>query len=167
MLYLKLKLRELPNEKVLLKAKDDLKRKMNSHIKLELGLETIYQLVLTIISLLLSYTDTPAETSLKSVFNEGLGLLTLTLLSISILLSFNSCISAHCKEITACREHFPLKSRLMASLYCFCESLTRVLGIVMYFAVPLGLFSLHRHLQGEQYPFSHYALDLVGHDGML
>ena len=167
MLYLKLKLREFPNEEVLLKAKDDLKREMNCHIKLELGLETIYQLVLTIILLLLSYTDTPAETGLKAVFNEGLGWLPLTLLSVSILLSFNSCISAHCKAITACREHFPLKSRVMTSLYCFCGSLTRVLGIVMYFAVPLGLFSLHRHLQGEQYAFSHYTLDLVGLNGML
>ena len=64
MLYLKLKLKELPTEEVLLKAKDDLKREMNSHIKLELGLETIYQLVLTIILLLLSYTDTPTETGL-------------------------------------------------------------------------------------------------------
>ena len=109
MLYLKLKLREFPKEEVLLKVKEDLKREMNSHIKLELGLETIYQLVLTIVLLLLSYTGTPTETGLKAVFNEGLGWLPLTLLSISILLSFNSCISAHCKAITACREHFPLK----------------------------------------------------------
>ena len=72
MLYLKLQLWELPKEEVLVKAKEDLKREMNSHIKLELGLETIYQLVLTIILLLLSYTDTPTEIGLKSVFNEGL-----------------------------------------------------------------------------------------------
>ena len=42
----------------------------------------------------------------------------------------------------------------MAASYSFTASVTRVLPIVMFFAVPLGLFSLLRHLQGEQVPWN-------------
>ena len=39
-------------------------------------------------------------------------------------------------------------------MYAFIACANRVLSIVIYFAVPLGLFSLLRHLQGEQIPWS-------------
>ena len=166
-LYLDLKLRKLPNGKELIKAKEDLKRNIYHQVKLELGLETVYQLVIMLILLFLSYTETPTETGLKTLFNEGLGGLALFLLTTSILLSLNSCVSSHCKALTICRDHFPLKSRLVASLYCLAGVITRVVAMVMYFAVPLGLFSLHRHFQGEQFPWSELILDFVGPDGKM
>ena len=166
-LYLELKLRELPNDVVLIQEKETLKREMNFHIKLELGLESIYQLSIMLILLFLSYTETPTQIGLQTVFNEGLGALPLILLGISILLSFKSCITAYWKAILACREHFPLNSRITVSLFCLNGLITRVLSIVLYFAVPLGLFSLHRHLQAEQYPWRVEVLDFVGPDGMI
>ena len=166
-LYLDLKLRKLPTDKDLIKRKEDLKRIIYHQVKLELGLETVYQLVIMLILLFLSYTETPTETGLKSLFNEGLGRLALFLLSTSILLSLNSCVSSHCKALTICRDHFPLKSRLVASIYCLAGVITRVVAMVMYFAIPLGLFSLLRHFQGEQFPWSELILDFVGPDGKM
>ena len=166
-LYLDLKLRKLPNDDDLVKTKEDLKRNIHHQVKMELGLETVYQLVIVLILLFLSYTETPTETGLKTLFNEGLGGLALFLLSTSILLSLNSCVSSHCKALTICRDHFPLKSRLVASIYCLAGAITRVVAMVMYFAVPFGLFSLHRHFQGEQFPWSELILDFVGPDGKM
>ena len=166
-LYLELKLRLLPDDLSYTKAKEDFKRTLNRHIKLELGLETVYQLVMTLTLLFLSYTDTPVEKGLKTVFNEGLEPLSISLLITSIVLSAISFTSSHCKVLNVCREHFPLTSRLVASLYSLCGLITRVVAMIMYFAVPLGLFSLLRHWQGEQVPWSWFTLDFVTPDGLM
>ena len=166
-LYLDLKLRLLPHDQTYVKAKMDFKQTLNHHIKLELGLETVYQLVITLILLFLSYTDTPVENGLKTVFNEGLGALPLFLLIASNILSAKSFTSSHCKVLNVCREHFPFNSGLAASLYSLCGLITRVVAMIMYFAVPLGLFSLLRHWQGEQVPWSWYTLDFVTPEGLM
>ena len=166
-LYLDLKLRQLPNDSTYIKANEDFKRTLNRHIRLELGLETVYQLVITLILLLLSYTETPVEKGLKAVFNEGLGALPLFLLTASNILSAKSFTSSHCKVLNVCREHFPLTSHLAASLYSLCGLITRVLAMIMYFTVPLGLFSLLRHWQGERLPWNKYTLDFVTPEGLM
>ena len=38
--------------------------------------------------------------------------------------------------------------------YSFVSCVNRVQSIVLYFGIPLGLFSLLRHLQGEQIPWN-------------
>ena len=166
-LYLELKLRLLPYDQTYIKAKEDLKRMLNRHIKLELGLETVYQLAITLILLLLSYTATPVEKEFKTVFNEGLEPLSISLLIATTILSSISFTSSHCKVLNVCREHFPFTSRLVASFYSLCGLVTRVVAIIMYFTVPLGLFSLLRHWQGEQVPWSWYMLDFVSPDGLM
>ena len=166
-LYLDLQLRLIPHAQTYLKAKDNFKRTLNRHIKLELGLETVYQLAITLILLFLSYTQTPVETGLKTVFNEGLELLPILLLTASIFLSIISFTTSHCKVLNVGREHFPFKSRLVASLYSLCGLVSRVVAILIYFTVPLGLFSLLIHWQGEQVPWSHYILDFVTPEGFI
>ena len=166
-LYLELKLRMLPHDQTYIKAKEDLKRMLNHHIKLELGLETVYQLVINLILLLLSYTKTPVEKGLKTLFNEGLGALPLFLLTVSNILSAKSFTTSHCKALNVCREHFPLTSRLTATIFSLCGLITRVVAVIMYFTVPLGLFSLLRHWQGEQVPWSQLTLDFITPDGLM
>ena len=165
--YNNLKLKELPNNSSLIKAQEDLKRNLNTAIKLELGLETIYQLIGQLVLLLLANTETPTQEGLKTIFNEDLGGLALFAMIASITLSFYSCVSSHWKALTACREHFPIMSRITSGLYSLCACVTRVIAIVLYISVPLGLFSLLRHLQGEQYPWHVYVLDFVSPDGMM
>ena len=155
------------------------KRSLHEHMKLELGLETIYQLAGQIILLSLAYSETRTNEGLSTVFKEvkeededhkhlledpfkylqnviGISQSTMTtaLLIISIMLSFFSCIKSHLKAVSACRERFPTSSKIMAGLYSFFGCTTRVLAIVLFFAVPLGLFDLLKHLQGEQAPWN-------------
>ena len=166
-LYLELKLRLLPHNNTYIKAKEDFKRALSQFVKLNLGLETVYQLAITLILLLLSYTKSPVENDLKTVFNEGLEPLSISLLIASIVLSTISFTSSHCKILNVCREHFPFNSRLVASLYSLCGLITRIVAMIMYFTVPLGLFSLLRHWQGELVPASQYTLQFVTPDGLM
>ena len=166
-LYLELKLRMLPDDLTYIKAKEDLKRTLNCHIKLDLGLETVYQLAITLILLLLSYTETPVEMGLETVFNVGFEPFTIGLIIASNILSAVSFSSSHCKILNVCREHFPFTSRLVASLYSLCGLITRVVSMIMCFTVPLGLFSLLRHWQGEQIPWNQQTLDFVTPDGLM
>ena len=125
------------------------KQVMSSHVKLELGLETIYQLAGQFILLGLAYTDTATNESFPILFKKE----NIFFLVASTVYSFISCVNSHLTAISACRERFPFKSKMVAAAYSFCGCTTRVLALVMYFAVPLGLFNLLRHLQGEQYPW--------------
>ena len=166
-LYLELKLQVLPHDQAYINDKENFKRTLNRHVKLELGLETVYQLSITLLLLLLSYTETPVEKGLKTVFNEGLGTLELFLLTASTILSAISFASSHCKILNVCREHFPVTSRIIATLYSLCGLITRVTATVAYFAVPLGLFSLLRHWQGEQFAWAWDTLDFVTPEGLM
>ena len=165
--YLDLKLKKIPKDQELIQMKETLKRSLNMHVKLELGLETIYQLSGQLILLLLAYTQTPTQNGLKAVFHEGSESLDIFWLIISILLSFKTCITSHWKALTTCRERFPFSSRLMASLFCLFSCITRIMAIIMFFTGPLGLFNLLRHLQGEQYPWNDKILDLVTPNGTM
>ena len=165
--YMQLKLKLSPNEESIIREIETLKRSLNMHIKLELGLETVYQLAGQLILLLPAYTETGTQTGLTTVFNERLDPWPLFLLISSIFLSFYSCISSHWKALTACREHFPTKSRFTSAIYCLFGCLTRVIAIIIFFAGPLGLFDLLKHLQGEQYPWHANTLALVSPNGYM
>ena len=117
-------------------------------------METIYQLSGQLILLGLAFTETATDEGFQTVFEEGTSTLTITLLIISNLWSFISCTLSYLTGLSACRERFPISSKAMAVSYSFTASMTRVLPVVMFFAVPLGLFSLLRHLQGEQVPWN-------------
>ena len=166
--YLEMKLKLTPNDESLILAKEQMKRNLNMHVKLELGLETIYQMAGQLILLFMAYTETPTQSGLKSIFHKGRGTWPIILLVSSIILSFYSCIASHWKALTACREYFPFKSRFISGLYCLFGCLTRVTAIIMFFAGPLGLFNLLQHLQGEKIPFHANVLQLVNpNDGMM
>ena len=121
-------------------------------------METIYQLSGQLILLGLAFTETATDEGFQAVFEEGTSTLTITLLIISNLWSFISCTLSYLTGLSACRERFPISSKAMAASYSFTASVTRVLPIVMFFAVPLGLFSLLRHLQGEQVPWNPFLI---------
>ena len=167
MTYLELKLKIQPNNLALVEEKEALKRMMNMHVKLELGLETVHQLAGQIILLLIAYTKTPTHNGLKTMFNEGLDPFSVFFLVSSLILSLKSCVTSHWKALTACRDHFPIESRMTSGLFCMFGCLSRVTAIVIFFVGPLGLFSLLRHLQAEQYPWHTNVLDLFYPHGIL
>ena len=169
--YLEMKIQGFPNEKSLQEEKEKLKRTLNMQVKLELGLETIYQLVGNTLLLLLTLTGTPTQSGLKTMFSIDLHpearFQTIILLTVSICLSFHSCMKSHLKGLTGCREWFPLKSKITAYLYGFFGCIPRVMVLILFFSGPLGLFDLLGHLKGEQYPWHPYVLNLVNSNGIL
>ena len=167
MAFIELKLKLQPNNMSLVSEKETLKKIMNMHVKLELGLETVHQLVGQTILLLLAYTNTPTHSGLKTMFDDGHDPMAVLFLFLSMLLSLKSCVTSHWKALTACREHFPFKCKLSSGLFCLFGCLTRVTAIIIFFTGPLGLFSLLRHLQAEQYPWHTNVLDLFYPNGTL
>ena len=145
----------LANEN-LYKKKSELKYHLRNMEKLELGLETIYQLSLQLVLLLNALSETRTNHGLNVVFGteENISSFKLALLALSIMWSCVSCSLSHLKGLMVHRDHFPALSKLVAGLFALISILKRVLCIILYFTPALGLFSLLRHLQAEQTAFS-------------
>ena len=157
--YLELKLRNSPNNKILLSEKDKMTFYYRSFIKVELGLETIYQMVGLFLLFLGAYSDTQTYPKIGAdsdiifgfkIPKERAEHIFLILGCISLSFSFFSCVRSHLNGLSADREYFPLVSKIMAALYTTIAITKRVLVIVLFFTPPLGLFSLLKHWQAEQ-----------------
>ena len=175
--YTFLKSKRNSNDLVLIQKWEKMKWEVCQFVKLELGMETIYQVALQIILLLMALTSTGTEEGFTEIFKEGpsqegeevltkdaissivenIGIKTETyailLLSLSIVLSFKTCIMSHLKILTSQREWFPSTAKLLALFFSLFCCLIRVLAIICYFAPALGLFNLLHHLQAEQTPW--------------
>ena len=157
----------LANEN-LYKKKSELKYHLRNMEKLELGLETIYQLSLQLVLLLNAVSETRTNHGLNVVFGteENTSSFKLALLALSIMWSCVSCSLSHLKGLMVHRDHFPALSKLVAGLFALISILKRVLCIILYFTPAMGLFSLLRHLQAEQTAFTdnmlHFANDNNG-----
>ena len=165
--YIDLKLKYSPNDVTLLADRDSTKRILNTDIQLELGLETIFQLAAQLTLLGLSNTETATHSDLKTMFSEipsksynlhdwmkNQWISFKAQLVISNMISFFGCMNSHLKGVYACREHFSILSKFLIVALSFFGCTSRVLAIVMYFAAPLGLFNLLRHLEGETLPWN-------------
>ena len=69
--YFLLKSDANPEDKFLIKKWEKIKYEFYQYMKLELGLETMYQLALQIILLLMAITSTATEDGFKEIFKEG------------------------------------------------------------------------------------------------
>ena len=183
-LYLKLnyylvKCKMNPEDKNLIQKWEKMKWEISQFIKLELGLETVYQVAGQLVLLFMALTKTATEKGFTTIFQKGptsfqegednltrdifskvsenIGIdnhyRAIFLLVLSILLSFKSCITTHLKLLVAKRERFPMGSKIMAASYSFFCCTTRIMIIIMYFAPALGLFNLLHHWQAEQTPW--------------
>ena len=155
--HIELKLRANPDSRILLLEWEVMHHHLCQHIKLELGLETIFQLTLQIILLLYAITLTRTTEGLNQIFNEATKLsgdlekdYKVIFLYLSITWSVMSNVNSHIKGLSAHRQHFPLFSKGIAIVYAFFGITTRVLAIIAFFTPCLGLFSIQRHWNGEQ-----------------
>ena len=121
----------------------------SQHIKLELGMETIFQLTGQFILYLNTVSETKTNDGLNEVFKEENEILKL-LLQVSLGWSLISCVLAHVKGLSARRIHFPFMSKLMCMCYSLLAVTIRVLSFIMYFGPAFGLFSMLQHLKTEQ-----------------
>ena len=141
--YITLKLTKDPRNSDLILQSDDFKYHLAHHKRLELGLETIFQLSAQLILFLNTISQTRTSEGLVEVFKEK----ELALLELSVMWSFISCCISHLGVLSAYREFFPLPSKIIAGLHAVFAVIKRVLSIIFYVTPPLGLFSLLRHLQ--------------------
>ena len=149
--YYEAQLLKHPLDKKLNEEWEKVKYHLCQHIRMELGLETIFQLSGQLILLFNCLTETGTHEGLDMIFQvESTRVLSIILLILSSVMSFLSCCTSNLKALISQREYFPLKSKAVAGLYTLFACCVRVLVFIMYFAPTLGLFNLLRHLQAEQ-----------------
>ena len=113
-------------------------------------------------------SETRTSEAFSVIFKDDLARWNIVvLLVLSTTWSFFSCSLAHSKGLMARRDHFPMESKLIAILNSLVAILKRVTCLINYYAPPLGLFSLLRHLQAEQIQFVGEPLRLVDENGMV
>ena len=72
------------------------------------------------------------------------------------------------RGISAHREHFPFVSQAIAGMYSMFPCTSKVLGMVLFFAPPLGVFDLQRHHQAEQTQWNNFIREeYVSHEGFI
>ena len=118
--------------------------------KMELNLETMFQLTGKIILIALVDSDTRTTQGLLTIFDEQdiLGIPAKLFIVLSIAFSFASYSFAQTAGIAGFRIYFPFKSRALIGCSALVASLTRTMSFVLYFSPCLGLWNLLRHFQG-------------------
>ena len=163
-----LKLQTEKSNKYLQSLRVSLRMHIRAFKKCELGIETVFQICGQTLLALYSITMTKTTEGLAELFAEDpeeklSGIIpsdntkvfeskefTIAFLMLSTLWSCITCVKVCVASISLKREYFPSTAKILAHIFVFCSLLRRVLCIVMYFSVPLGLFDLLRHAQSEQ-----------------
>ena len=124
----------------------------NNIKRLELGLETIFQLSAQVALLAMSASETRTFHGLASVVkgSKVLFIPAEIYVYISIMISISGFVWSQSGGIAGQRVHFPLTSRLMIGMSALIACLIRVAAFVLFFSPSLGLWSLLRHYQGTQ-----------------
>ena len=162
---IELELNSNPTSQNLLNEWDEIHCHESLHTKLELGLESVLQLLLQIVLILYADTQTRTTDGLSQMFKEKLTFesdakdssvkesfqINIVLLYILNLWSLVSCIRSHIAGLSARRTRFPFGSQLVVAFYALMSITTRLLAILLFFTPSLGLFNVLRHLQGEQF----------------
>ena len=118
--------------------------------KMELNLETMFQLTGKIILIALVDSETRTTQGLLTIFDEQdiFGIPAKLFIVLSIAFNFASFSFAQTAGIAGSRIYFPLKSRALIGASALLASLKRVMIFVLYFSPCLGLWNLLRHYQG-------------------
>ena len=118
--------------------------------KMELNLETMFQLTGKIVMIALVDSETRTTQGLLTIFDEQdiFGIPAKLFIVLSIAFSFASFSFAQTAGIAGFRIYFPLKSRALIGSSALLASITRVMTFVLYFSPCLGLWNLLRHFQG-------------------
>ena len=159
--------------KKLLAMSDDLHYHLCSHTKLELGLETIFQLCLKLILLAYAQSSTRTTEGLSQMFEKNVDLINIDyntlegakslylviLLYTSTVWSLISNVKSHINGLSANRKRFPFASKMIVAVYAFFASTSRVVAIILFFSPSLGLFNLLQHWKGEHVRWHPFLLE--------
>ena len=122
---------------------------LNKYKKMELSLETMFQITGKIILLALVYSQTRTTQGLITVFREKSDTIPAEIvITISLLISFTTFTLSQIAGVSGSRQYFPLKSKFFIGSSALLASLIRITCFVLYFSPSLGLWNLLRHYQG-------------------
>lgn len=118
--------------------------------KLELNLETIFQMTLKIILLALVQSETRTTQGLLTLFEKKdlFGIPADIIVALSVTMGFVTFTLAQIDCVAGSRIYFPLKSRVLIGMSAFLACVKRILSMVIFFSTCLGLWNLLRHYQG-------------------
>ena len=129
---------------------------LTKHYQVQLGFETIYQLIGTSILVCYANSDTKTRQGLTALFEEQshdlMGFTLTSEVAITILLALNllSFIKAQFTGIIAgYASNYQSVGKLMILLCITLNSIVRVGSIILYFTPVLGLLNLLNHYQGK------------------
>ena len=145
-----------PNfEEVVMKIKC-LEEEIVRHRRLQLGLETIFQMTGNAILLSYAQSTTRARQGLSSLFdhstNHFMGFSLPPELVISALLAINflSFIKIQMNgTMEGYASNYSILGKVVLLMNVGCATLLRIASMTLYFSTTLGLFDLLRHYQGE------------------
>ena len=133
----------------------NIKKTLTEHSKLQLSIETVYQLMGTTLLLSYSYSKTKTRQGLAALFEQedhtliGITMSSRAILVVIILLNVFSLIRAYYGEIVkGYNGNYNFLGKLTIVLCILCNSIERIMSMVLYFSPTLGLFNLLHHYQG-------------------
>ena len=132
------------------------KEEIVNHSRLQLGLETVFQLTGNAILLFYANTSTRSRQGLSSLFsgdaNVFLKISFPSEIFIAVLLTMNllGFIKVNMDGIVyGYASHYSIGGKFVVLLGIICASLVRVASMLLYFSSNIGLFDLLRHYQGK------------------
>ena len=134
-----------------------LEKEVLMHTRLQLGLETIFQMTANAILLLYARSTTRARQGLTSLFDKGIDFMGFYLppeLVIGLLLAINlmSFIKVQMNGmIEGYASNYSILGKVVMLLNVICSTMVRIASMTLYFSTTLGLFDLLGHYQGEHY----------------
>ena len=128
-------------------------------IRLDLGLEVVFQLSGQIIYLLLSSTNTPTSGGLEMMFQKTSN----AFLVLSIGLSVKTIYFVTLKTNSIEKPFLPMTSKLVLLSWIVVSASSRIMAIVFLFTPSFGLFSILGHWKLEQTPYSEVLNDRFTH----
>ena len=146
-----------PNYKEIVLKIQTIEQELLRHLRLQSGLETMFQVTINTILLLYAASLTRSRQGLAALFDQdafvflGITLPSSMILAVLLALNLVGLSMAQYNGIVDQRGHLyqPIGKLLLLIGSC-CANLTRIMSFTLYFAPSLGLFNLLHHYQGKQ-----------------
>ena len=141
--------------RVEVKKIEELEKELTKHIKVQQGLETVFQITINTILASYAYSSTKTRQGLAAVFTQDAlvfkGITISPEIIITVLLTLNSLslIRTHMSGFSmGYGSNYSLLGKLLLFLYIASAIVVRIMSITLYFTPMLGLFNLLHHHQG-------------------
>ena len=127
-----------------------LQKDYSEFVRVDLGLEVMFQLSGQILYLLLSSTNTPTPGGLEEMFKKTSD----AFLALSIGESVKTICSVTLKTISTVKVFLPFTTKMVLLSWIIVSASLRLMAIVVFFTPAFGLFSILGHWKLEQIPYS-------------